>query len=48
MIVDPKIPGIWGWRERLFAFLKRNALRATAFYQLPPDDVVELGFQVGI
>jgi KUP system potassium uptake protein len=48
VIVDPKIPGMWGWRERLFAFLKRNALRATAFYQLPPDDVVELGFQVGI
>jgi len=36
------------WREHLFAFLSRNAMRATAFYRLPADDVVELGFQVDI
>ncbi|MGH8505656.1 MAG: KUP/HAK/KT family potassium transporter, partial [Stenotrophobium sp.] len=48
VIADAAIEGMWLWRERLFAVLKRNALRATAFYRLPPDDVVELGFQVGI
>ncbi|MGH8550490.1 MAG: potassium transporter Kup [Methylococcales bacterium] len=37
--------GMWYWRERLFAFLYRNALPATAFYQIPPENVVELGIQ---
>jgi KUP system potassium uptake protein len=38
----------WPFKRHLFAFLSRNALRATAFYHLPPDDIVELGFQVKI
>ncbi|MGH8499380.1 MAG: KUP/HAK/KT family potassium transporter, partial [Methylococcales bacterium] len=37
--------GMWYWREQLFAFLYRNALPATAFYQIPPENVVELGIQ---
>ncbi len=37
--------GMWYWREELFSFLYRNALPATAFYQIPPDKVVELGIQ---
>ncbi|MGH8460832.1 MAG: potassium transporter Kup [Stenotrophobium sp.] len=48
VIADPDIEGMWLWRERLFAFLQLNALPATTFYQLPPGDVVELGFQVSI
>ena len=36
------------WREKLFAVLNRNALRATAFYKLPPEKVVELGMQIEI
>jgi len=28
--------------------MTRNAMRNTTFYQLPPEDVVELGFQVEI
>lgn len=35
-----------GWREHLFAVLSRNAQRATAFFGLPPNRVVELGLQV--
>ncbi len=34
------------WRERLFAFLSRNAQPATAFFRLPTNRVVELGVQV--
>jgi KUP system potassium uptake protein len=34
------------WRERLFSFMSRNALTATAFFNVPPDRVVELGSQV--
>lgn len=49
LIPSKDVPGgMWLWRERLFAFLSRNAMPATAFYGLPADDVVELGFHVEI
>jgi KUP system potassium uptake protein len=41
-------PGMALWRETLFAFLSRNALRATAFYHIPAEQVVELGVQIEI
>jgi KUP system potassium uptake protein len=34
------------WRERLFVLMTRNAVRATAFFRLPAERVVELGVQV--
>ncbi|PYR70175.1 MAG: potassium transporter Kup, partial [Acidobacteria bacterium] len=34
------------WREKLFVLMTRNAMRATAFFRLPPERVVELGVQV--
>ncbi|HEV2112215.1 MAG TPA: KUP/HAK/KT family potassium transporter, partial [Gammaproteobacteria bacterium] len=37
---------MWAWREKLFAFLSRNALRATDFYQIPPDRTMELGIRL--
>jgi KUP system potassium uptake protein len=39
-------PGMARWREQLFVFLSRNAVRAVTFFQLPPERVVELGIQV--
>jgi KUP system potassium uptake protein len=36
------------WRERIFAFLSRNAQPATAFYGIPPERVMEIGIQVEI
>ena len=39
-------PGMAMWRERLFVLMARNAVRATAFFRLPPERVVELGVQV--
>jgi KUP system potassium uptake protein len=39
-------PGMFIWRERLFAFMSRNAQRATAFFKIPPEHVVEIGIQV--
>ena len=41
-------PGMAKWRESLFVFMSKNAVRATAFFRLPPDRVVELGVQVEI
>jgi KUP system potassium uptake protein len=40
--------GMAVWREKLFVLMARNAVRATAFFKLPPDRVVELGVQVEI
>jgi KUP system potassium uptake protein len=34
------------WRERLFAFLTRNAQPATAFFGIPASRVVEIGAQI--
>jgi len=41
-------PGMWLWREHLFAFMARNASTATEFFRIPADRVVELGTQVPI
>jgi KUP system potassium uptake protein len=38
--------GMAVWREKLFVVMARNAVRATAFFRLPPERVVELGVQV--
>ncbi|MGH9368768.1 MAG: potassium transporter Kup [Thermoanaerobaculia bacterium] len=39
-------PGMALWRERLFAFMARNARSATLFFGLPPGRVVEMGAQI--
>ena len=36
------------WREKLFAFMSRNATSAMAFFRLPPNQVVEMGAQIEI
>ena len=47
-IVDAaeKRPGIAIWREKLYAFMTRNAASAWEYFQIPPKRVVELGTQV--
>ena len=45
-LIVSKNPGMAMWRERLFAIMTRNAVRATTFFRLPPERVVELGVQV--
>ena len=45
ILVTPR-QGMAMWREKLFVFMTRNAVRATAFFRLPPERVVELGVQV--
>ena len=39
-------PSMMGWRQNLFAFMSRNAIRATDFYQIPYDRTVELGLRL--
>jgi KUP system potassium uptake protein len=45
-IVSTRAPGMMRWRKKLFGVLSRNAERATAFFSLPANRVVELGMQV--
>ena len=47
-IIPSDRPGMWLWRERRFAYMSRNAQRATAFFRLPANRVVELGMQIEI
>jgi KUP system potassium uptake protein len=45
-LISTERPGMARWRERLFSFMSRNAMRATAFYQIPAEQVFEVGAQV--
>jgi KUP system potassium uptake protein len=48
IIATQRLPGMALWRERLFSLMSKNAQGATAFFQLPPDNVIEIGAQVEI
>jgi KUP system potassium uptake protein len=39
-------PELSVWREKLYAFMGRNAVSASDYFQIPPKRVVELGTQV--
>ncbi|HEX4925071.1 MAG TPA: potassium transporter Kup [Bdellovibrionales bacterium] len=45
-LIPTRRPGMAIWREYLFALMSRNAERATAYFNIPADQVVELGIQV--
>ena len=47
-IVAVDRPGMALWRDKLFAFMQRNAIPATAFFQIPGNRLIELGTQVEI
>ncbi|MEP7062582.1 MAG: potassium transporter Kup [Betaproteobacteria bacterium] len=40
--------GMWLWRERLFASMSKNAVKASDFFHVPTNRVVELGTQLEI
>jgi KUP system potassium uptake protein len=42
------VPGMWVWRETVFAFLQRNAERTAAFFGVPTRQVVEFGTEIEI
>ena len=48
IVADARRPGMALWRDKLFAFLARNALPATAFFQIPGNRLIELGAMVEI
>ncbi|WP_374412511.1 potassium transporter Kup [Novosphingobium colocasiae] len=47
-LVPSEKPGMALWREKLFAWMMRNAASAMEFFRLPTNRVVELGSQLEI
>jgi KUP system potassium uptake protein len=47
-LIASKVPGMAIWREKIFAWMLRNAANAMEFFKLPSNRVVELGSQVEI
>jgi len=47
-IPTPRVPGMTLWRERLFAFMSRNAARRTDMYEIPSEQVMVLGIHVDV
>ncbi len=45
-ILPARSPMMSSWRSGLFAFLSKTALGATRFYNIPPNQVIEIGAQV--
>ena len=46
LIPGQKKNGLAMWRKRMFTFLARNAAQPIAFYDLPLEQVFELGIRV--
>jgi len=45
-MIPTRRPGMARWREHLFAWMVRNSTSASIFFQLPANQVIELGAQV--
>ncbi len=46
LIASKSYVGMAIWREILFSFMSRNSSRATIFFKLPPNQVIEIGSQI--
>lgn len=46
LIASAKPGGMALWREHIFAFMSRNAYRATQFFHIPANQVIEIGSQI--
>ncbi len=45
-LIPTVTPGMAMWRERLFVSMSKNAVKASEFFQIPTNRVVELGTQI--
>ncbi len=45
-VIPAKKKGMMVWRKRLFAALTRNAQPVNAYFQIPPNRVIEVGTQI--
>ncbi len=47
-VIPSDKPGMAIWREHLFSYMSKNAARATDYFNIPPNQVIEVGVQVEI
>ncbi len=47
-VIPSNIPGMSLWREHIFAWMHRNAIKPSDFFHIPANRVVELGTKVEI
>ena len=45
-LIPTERPGMAIWREHLFALMSRNAQKATSFFNIPTNRVMEIGVQI--
>ncbi len=45
-LIASEVPGMAIWREHIFAFMSRNSYRATQYFNIPANQVIEVGMQV--
>jgi KUP system potassium uptake protein len=48
IISNARSAGMWAWRERLYAFMQRNAQLSGAYFCIPVAQVVEMGIEIEI
>lgn len=48
VIPSMRVPGMAFWREKLFAWMFKNASPITNYFDIPPNRVVELGTRIEI
>lgn len=46
LVINRSIPWYLRFRERIYAFMFRNSMRAIDFYKIPPERAVEIGIWV--
>jgi KUP system potassium uptake protein len=47
-VIPTTLPGMWMWREAIYAFMQRNAERSAAYFCIPAAQVVEIGIEIEI
>ena len=45
-LIATRRPGMARWRENVFSSMSKNAVKASDFFHVPANRVVELGTQV--
>jgi len=46
MIMTEGDSPMWEWEKRLYGFLSRNARSAKDYYQIPPNQIIEIGLPI--
>jgi KUP system potassium uptake protein len=45
-LIPSKTVGMSKWRDHLYLLMRRNSIRATEYFNIPPDRAIEIGTQI--